>query len=182
TPVLKNIETNEIICDSFLICEYLTGAEIKKNLGSSHFDLLCLDTPDEYEVKRLQMLFDKNFFNAVTGRVIEEIFINTFQKKGKISNSDKIMAALNNFERHVKYIEFLLGKRKYLGGESFSIADISAAAQISVLDYLGMADWEKHEKFKEWYISIKQKIGFRKILEDKISGFEPNVLYNKLDF
>ncbi|MDR0572080.1 MAG: glutathione S-transferase domain-containing protein [Rickettsiales bacterium] len=95
---------------------------------------------------------------------------------------DKIMVDLENFEKHVKYIEFLLGKRKYLGGENFSIADIAAMAQISILDYLSLIEWEKHEKFKEWYISIKQKIGFRKILEDIVFGFKPGATYKKLDF
>jgi glutathione S-transferase len=182
TPVLKNIDTNEIICDSFLICKYISQFEGESKAGLGYFDLMAMNMNDEYEIQRLHMWFDKKFFNEITKYIIDEMFLNTLKKSGKITNTDKIMIALENFEKHVNYIEFILNKRKYLGGENFSIADITAATQISILDYLGLIDWEKHGKFKDWYISIKQKIGFRKILEDKIPGFEPNILYNKLDF
>jgi glutathione S-transferase len=193
TPILKNIETNEVICDSFLICKYVTQHDIigvyvaQRDISGivvspNYFDLMATDMLDEYEIQRLHMWFDKKFFNEVTSYIIDEMFLNTFRKSGKTTNMDKIMVALDNFEKHINYIEFLLTKRKYLGGESFSIADIAATAQISILDYLSLVDWEKHSKFKDWYISIKQKIGFRRILEDKIFGFEPNALYNKLDF
>jgi glutathione S-transferase len=182
TPILKNIETHEVICDSFLICEYVTRRESGNVLSADYLNLMGVNSRDEYEIQRLHMWFDKKFFNEVTTHIVDEMFLNTFKKSGKTTNMDKIMIALDNFEKHINYIEFLLGKRKYLGGENFSIADIAAVAQISVLDYLSLVDWEKHGKFKDWYISIKQKIGFRKILEDKIFGFEPNALYNKLDF
>jgi glutathione S-transferase len=182
TPVLKNIETNEIVCDSFLICEYITNLEIKSAMEFGYFDLMAVNTTEEYEIQRLHMWFDKKFFNEVTDYIIDEMFLNTFKKNGETPNMDKIMVALENFEKHLKYAEFLLSKRKYLGGENFSIADIAAVAQVSVLDYLSLVEWERHEKFKEWYISIKQKIGFRKILEDVILGFKPGTTYNKLDF
>jgi glutathione S-transferase len=182
TPILKNIETNEVICDSFLICKYVAQHDIRNTAELNYFDLMATDMRDEYEIQRLHMWFDKKFFNEVTSYIIDEMFLNTFRKSGKTTNMDKIMIALDNFEKHISYIEFLLTKRKYLGGESFSIADIAAIAQISILDYLSLVDWEKHEKFKDWYISIKQKIGFRRILEDKIFGFKPNIIYNKLDF
>jgi glutathione S-transferase len=178
TPVLKNIETNEVICDSFLICQYISELEGSDN----YFDIMAANTTNKYEIQRLHLWFDKKFFNEVTKYIVDEMFLGTLKKSGKTTNTDKIMIALENFEKHINYIEFLVNKRKYLGGENFSIADIAAITQISILDYLGLVDWDKHEKFKNWYILIKQKIGFRRILEDKILGFEPSITYNKLDF
>jgi glutathione S-transferase len=182
TPVLKNTETKEVVCDIFLICEYINHSEVKSMMELGYFNLMGTNAIEELEIQRLHMWFDKKFFNEVTDYIIDEMFLNTFKKNGRTPNMDKIMIALENFEKHIKYMEFLLNKRKYLGGENFSIADIAATTQISILDYLSLVEWEKHEKFKEWYISIKQKIGFRKILADVILGFKPGTVYNKLDF
>jgi glutathione S-transferase len=71
TPVLKNIETSEIICDSFLICEYITRLEVKSTMEFGYFDLMATNTTEEYEVQRLHLWFDKKFFNEITDYIID---------------------------------------------------------------------------------------------------------------
>ena len=56
-------------------------------------------------------------------------------------------------------MEFLLTKNKWLACEKFSLADISVATQISVVDYFGHINWKKFFKLKEWYSIIKSKRG-----------------------
>ena len=71
---------------------------------------------------------------------------------------DRINIASINLEKHITYIEYLLSKRKWLASEVFSIADIAASTQLSVLDYTGYINWDKNQKLKEWYMTIKSKI------------------------
>lgn len=180
TPVLKNFETKEIICDSFLICNYIDELENKEN-ESDYFNFLGKGLREEYEIQRLHMLFDKNFYNEVSKYFIEEIFLSTI-KGNREPNADKLKVVSFNLERYINYIEYLLGKRKWLAGEMFTIADITASTQLSLLDYMGYVNWNSHQKLKDWYITIKSKKGFRNILYDRIPGFKPVKYYSELDF
>src|SRR5439155_1406140 len=67
-------------------------------------------------------------------------------------------------------------------GDHFSIADITAAAQLSSLDYLGDVPWDAHEPAKEWYARIKSRPSFRPILTDHLPGVPPPAHYADLDF
>jgi glutathione S-transferase len=69
-----------------------------------------------------------------------------------------------------------------LAGNTLSLADFAAAAQISCLDYLGDMIWDKHPMIKEWYAVIKSRPSFRQILMDRIVGFTPPPHYQNLDF
>ena len=180
TPVLKNIETNQIIVDSFLICNYINDFEHKsEELG--YFDFLGNSLLSKYEIQRLHMWFDKKFYNEITKYFIDEIFLNYVNGKNN-TNSLKIDIAVNNFNKHANYMEYLLSKRKWLACDFFTIADIAAVAQISIIDYLGYIEWNKYKKLKDWYITVKSKKGFRNILYEKIPGFKPSKYYSELDF
>lgn len=181
TPVLKNMQTQEVICDSFLICNYIDELEIKEDeLG--YFNFLGNGLPEKYEIQRLHMWFDKKFYNEVSKHFIEEIFLN-YVKGNKSTDMEKINIVLQNLDKHILYIEYLLSKRKWLACESFTVADMAAATQLSILDYMGYINWNKYRKLKDWYIIIKSKQGFKKILYDtKIIGFKPSACYTELDF
>ena len=45
-----------------------------------------------------------------------------------------------------------------------SLADLAAAAQISVADYLGGIDWKGHEQTARWYRGFKSRPSFRPLL------------------
>ncbi|MDR2077720.1 MAG: glutathione S-transferase domain-containing protein, partial [Rickettsiales bacterium] len=97
-------------------------------------------------------------------------------------NTDKLAVALKNLDSHIKYIEYILARRKWLASESFSISDIAAASQLSVIDYLGYIEWNRYIKLREWYRIIKSKKGFRNILFDRIPGYRASKYYSELDF
>ena len=44
----------------------------------------------------------------------------------------------------MQYIDWLSKNRDWLAGKNFSIADISAAANLSILDYLGEIKWRDY--------------------------------------
>jgi glutathione S-transferase len=136
---------------------------------------------EKYEIQRLHMWFDKKFYQEVSRYIIDETFLNALTGVSRI-NTDKLSIALKNLDSHIKYIEYILSKRKWLASESFTIADIAAATQLSVIDYLGYVEWNKYLKLREWYRIIKSKKGFKNILFDKIPGYRPSKYYSELDF
>lgn len=180
-PVLKDKRNGYIICDSYLIMEYLSRLYSEKNEFSRH-SFFGKNLEEFIEIQRIHMWFDKKFYNDTMVCFIEEIFYKTYQQSKVPLNTDRLRIARYNLDIHLRYIEFLLSNRKWLASEKFSIADIAAATQISILDYLGNINWRKYLKLKEWYIIIKSKKGFENILQDKIPGFQASLYYDKLDF
>jgi glutathione S-transferase len=142
---------------------------------------LFYTTPiEKAEQRRLIAWYNRKFYYEVTKYIINERVIRFFEKKG-YPNTVFIRAAKANFEYHFDYLAFLLSKRTWLAGEKFSICDIVAACQLSILDYLGEVTWSD-EYVKNWYSIIKSKPSFRKILEETIVGFNPPEHYTMLDF
>jgi glutathione S-transferase len=97
-------------------------------------------------------------------------------------NSQAIRAGHANLPHHLDYIGYLVDRRRWLAGDHFSVADITAAAQLSTLDYLGDVPWEAHELAREWYARIKSRPSFRAILADHVPGLPPPKHYADLDF
>ncbi len=133
------------------------------------------------EIRRITSWFCFKFYAEVTKYIFEERVVSHY-----IGNNSPrvsfIRAARTNLVYHLDYIEFLLRSRKWLAGNNLSLADLSAAAQISVLDYLGEINWDKYQLVKEWYAVLKSRPSFRAILVDRIRGFTPPAYYQNLDF
>ena len=88
-------------------------------------------------------------------------------------SSEAIRAGKRNIVYHLDYIAHLLGSRNWLAGEYLTLADISAAAHLSCLDYLCDVSWDEHPSVKEWYALIKCRPAFRGLLDDRVQGFKP---------
>ena len=80
------------------------------------------------------------------------------------------------------YIEYLLESRKYLASDQISIADFSAACQLSTLDYFGDINWSYYSVAKDWYSLIKSHKAFQEILKDRVANINPPEYYSNLDF
>ena len=76
----------------------------------------------------------------------------------------------------------LLDHRSWLAGSTMSLADIAAAAHISVADYLGGIDWTGHEPVKRWYAGFKSRPSFRPLLSERMEAIVPPPYYDKPDF
>ena len=70
----------------------------------------------------------------------------------------------------------------WLAGEEISAADLTAAAHLSCLDYLGDVPWDDHPVAKEWYARVKSRPSFRPLLADNWPGTSPASHYADLDF
>ena len=93
-----------------------------------------------------------------------------------------VRAARANIRSHLPYIGWLAAHRKWLAGDRLSHADLTAAAQLSCVDYLGDVPWDEDETAKIWYARVKSRPAFRPLLADRMPGLTPAPIYADLDF
>jgi glutathione S-transferase len=93
-----------------------------------------------------------------------------------------LKAGRENLHTHLHYIAWLTERRRWLAGDTISVADLSAASQLSLLDYIGDVPWDDHPLSKEWYVRVKSRPSFRCLLRDVVPGVMPSPVYVNLDF
>jgi glutathione S-transferase len=171
-PVFVDID-GLTLPDSYAICEYLDAKypQIK---------LLGDDVVHSAEVRRLVSWFDNKFYNEVSKYLLTEKVVKFFCGGGVYSEA--IRAAKANMAAHLEYIKFLTRDQKWLTGESFTLADIAAAAHISMVDFLGEIAWDDYPEVKEWYALVKSRPSFRPLLNDRVKGYVPPKCYADVDF
>lgn len=171
-PIL--VVQNHPISSIYAICEYLESTKADVNFLSS-------DSLIDAEIRRLMNWFCAKLYNEVTKYFLDEKLILHYMGQHS-PRINYIKAARTNLKYHLDYIEFLLRRRQWLADDCLSLADLSAAAQISVIDYLNEIDWDQHAYAKEWYAIIKSRPSFRRLLIDRVKGFTPPAHYQNLDF
>lgn len=132
-------------------------------------------------VRKVVDWFDVKFFNEVTRYIFNEKIIKTVARSGE-PNSQAIQAAKRNILSHLDYIGFLSRDSRYLTGDKPKLADFAAAAQLSVLDFVGDVPWAHNQRAKEWYALIKSRPSFKPLLMDKLANFYPPAHYANPDF
>jgi glutathione S-transferase len=137
TPVLVDRAQNLALLDSTAICEYLEETVEKSTM-------LPGTAANRAEVRRLVAWFDQKFHDEVGRPLLYE----RMEKRlvHRISPDAKVLReAMRLANSHLDYVDWLLDHRRWIGGPLFSLADLAAAAHISVADYLGGIDWRGHE-------------------------------------
>lgn len=156
------------------ICEYLNELVPANNLMGETLK-------GRAEIRRISNWFDSAFYMDVFKPLVGERVVKAL-KTGSAPNSLMIRAARENLKNYFKYIDWTAARRNYLGGKSPSMADLTVAAHISILDYLGEVSWENYPEMKIWYSKIKSRRSFNSLLCDKIAGIMPSETYANLDF
>jgi glutathione S-transferase len=133
------------------------------------------------EVRRITGWFHQKYFAECGVLLLQERMFNRLVARAA-PDTQTIRAALNASELHMSYIDHLVDRRRWLAGSSFTLADLVAAAHVSVADYLGGVNWDRHEPAKQWYMAIKSRPTFRILLADRMAGLPPPPHYEKLDF
>jgi len=167
-------EDSTIVSDWRAIVEYLNETRI----GT---DLIGDNPKTRAEVRRLLGWFDNLFYPEVYQTLVEHKALRKMQARGE-PNATAIRIGRQNLDRHLKYLEWLCERRNWLAGESFSVADLNAAAHLSVVDYLGEVNWDLYPQTKEWYAKIKSRPAFQFLLNERIPGIVPPDSYSNLDF
>lgn len=175
-PVL--IELNgSILADSGAIAEYLEEAY-------PEWSLIGEGLAQRAEVRRLAYWFDDRFGQDISKRLLMEKHIKRYLPSSSANGPDSnvIRQAKNIIHRHLDYISWLVDRRNWLAGDNFSLADIAAAAHLSVVDYFGDVPWDSHSSAKEWYARIKSRPTFQGLLQDRVPSTPPSSHYINLDF
>lgn len=184
-PILVDLN-GTVVVDSCVIAEYLDEAYPERLM-------IGTTLAHRAEVRRLQSWFDGKFAREVSVCLLEEKVMNRFLQREALRanqssqsysgpNSGVIRQAKAYIHDHLEYISWLVDRRKWLAGDEFSLADITAAAHLSTVDYLGDVPWSDHELAKDWYARLKSRPSFRAILQDRMPGLTPAAHYTDLDF
>ena len=97
-------------------------------------------------------------------------------------DSKNVKFGAGRIKYHLDYMAWLLDQRRWLAGNEMTLADFTAAAHLSCLDYISDVDWNRNATVKDWYAKIKSRPSFRTLLADQIPGFPPPAHYADLDF
>lgn len=172
-PVL--IETDgTVLCDSIVISEFMEERYTQINL-------LGQSATERAEVRRLMLWFDLKFYREVSRNLLFEKHFKRLMGYGE-PLSDAIRAGKSNILPHLEYFGYLLRQRKWLAGERLSLADVTAAAHLSSLDYFGDVPWEHSAEVQEWYALMKSRPSMRPLLADHVKGVRPPPHYDNPDF
>jgi glutathione S-transferase len=176
-PVL--IELNgTVISGVYAVIEYL-----EEKYEESH--ILSPDANERAEARRIFQWVNEDFSAEVTSVLAFEKGLKRFfvsQGEQSAPSSAVLKQVRETFNKYVKKIEWFIDRRRWLAGDSFSIADIAVAAHFSIIDYMGSISWEYYPIAKEWYARIKSRPSFKKVLNERIPGIAPVSYYTDPDF
>lgn len=172
-PVMVDDERGVTLIDSHVICEFFEETVNKA-------PMLNGTATDRAEIRRLAIWFDTNFYAEITAPLLHERMLKRIVYK-QSPDGQALRNAMKAAVNHLDYIDYLLDHRTWLAGPTMSLADLAAAAQISIADYLGGIDWKSHEQAKGWYIRMKSRPSFRPLLSERMEGIPPPADYEKLD-
>jgi len=172
TPVM--VKDDLVLSESSAITDYFEET-------LERVPLLSGTAEERAEVRRMVGWFDQKFYGEVTAPLLgERMFKRLFARLPP--DGGVLRAASRAAETHLEYLDWLLARRRWLSGSAFGMADIAAAAQLSVADYLSGLDWEGHEPARIWYSALKSRPTFRPLLGERMEGLQPPEHYDKLDF
>lgn len=171
-PILK-IES-KTLSESQAICEYLDETYPTPQL-------MPRDPEVRYEVRRICSWFDDKFHAEVTSKLLYERVNKKVMKLG-YPDSKNVKSGAGRIKFHIDYMAWILDQRRWLAGDVMTLADVTAAAHFSCLDYISDVDWNRSATVKDWYAKIKSRPSFRSLLADQVPGFLPPAHYADLDF
>jgi len=176
-PVLVEVSSSGgrvVVCETRAILEHLEEQNPEP-------PLLGRDAGERAEARRLLQWFDRKFDSEVSGFLLHEKMEKRLLGLGAPALAN-IRAGRDALRIHLKYIEKLLAERDWLAGRRLSLADMAAAAHISVIDYFGDVPWNDFPAARTWYMKIKSRPCFRPLLVDRWPGLAPAPHYHDLDF
>lgn len=163
---------------------YITGARAiceYANDGSPRHPLLPEDRLERAEARRIASWFDLKFAAEVNAYILHEK-IEKSLTGGEAADPAILREGREHLYFHLSYISWLLEQRDHLACNTFSLADIAGAANISCLDFLGEITWRDWPRIQEWYQRIKSRPTVQPLLDDHIAGLRPPRHYRDLDF
>ena len=175
TPVMVDASRGVApLIDSMAICEFFEETVEKAAMING-------TATNRAEIRRLVTWFDTHFYRDVTGPLLHERTVKRLAHR-TAPDAKGLREAMKAAVGHLDYMDYLLDHRNWLGGATMSLADLAAAAQISVTDYLGGIDWKGHDQTARWYRGFKSRPSFRPLLSERMELISPPAHYDNVDF
>lgn len=174
TPVLVDSAKGVVLIDSGAIAEYLEETV-------EQAPMIPGTALNRAEVRRLVSWLDERFYAEVVEPLTQERMIKRIVHRAA-PDTQMLRHAMKTANSHLDYLDYLLDHRRWLGGASLSLADLTAAAHLSVADYLGGVDWRGHKQTLDWYCGMKSRPSFRPLLAERMEVIAPPPHYDKVDF
>lgn len=174
TPTMTHKERKLVLTDSRAICEYLEET-VDKN------PMLAGTASYRAEIRSLVAWADEQFYGDVVAPLLHERMTKRLVLR-QPPDARILREAMKLANMHLDHMDYLIDHRSWLAGATLSLADLAAAAQISVADYLGGIDWAGHEQSKSWYSVFKSRPSFRPLLSERMEVIKPPPYYNQPDF
>ena len=174
TPVMADSAAGIILMDSAAICEYFEETIEKA-------PMIAGTAVNRAEIRRLVAWFDEKLYGEVVAPLLHERALKRIVHRAT-PDTKALREAMKMANSHLDYIDYLLDHRRWMAGPVLSLADLAAAAHLSVADYLGGIDWRGHEQTREWYAGLKSRPSFRPLLSERMEIIGPPDHYDKVDF
>ncbi|MEA3041465.1 MAG: glutathione S-transferase [Sphingomonadales bacterium] len=174
TPVLVEDKNGTVLIDSVAICEYFEET-IQKS------PMIPGTAVNRAEVRRLVAWLDDRLYREVVAPMMEERMTKRLVSRDP-PDTRVLREAMKVANNYLDYLDYLLDHRRWLGGPVLSLADLAAAAHLSVADYLGGIEWRGHKQTTDWYSVIKSRPSFRPLLTERMEVIAPPAHYDKVDF
>ncbi len=174
TPVLVGEGGGVVLADSQAICEYFEETV-------EQLPLIAGSPLARAEVRRLTALFDNTLYVDVVAPLLHERALKRIIHRAA-PDAGVLREAMRRANTHMDYMDYLLDHRGWMAGSTMSLADLAAAAHLSVADYLGGVDWEGHKPTKRWYAGMKSRPSFRPLLGERMEIVSPPKHYDQPDF
>jgi glutathione S-transferase len=174
TPVMVEESRGIVLSDSSAICEYFEETVDKA-------PMIPGTAPNRAEVRRLVAWMDEGLWGDVVKPLMDERMLKRLVNRDP-PDTRVLRDAMKTANAHVDYLDYLLDHRRWLAGPVLSLADLAAAAHLSVADYLGGIDWRGHKQTADWYMVMKSRPSFRPLLTERMEVIAPPAHYDKVDF
>jgi glutathione S-transferase len=174
TPVMADAAAGITLMNSAAICEYFEETVERTSM-------LPGTAANRAEIRRLVAWFDEKMFAEVVAPLMHERLLKRIVHRIP-PDAKALRESMKLANAHMDYVDYLLDHRRWIGGPVLSLADLTAAAHLSVADYLGGLDWRGHERTKEWYAALKSRPSFRPLLGERMEIVAPPAHYDKVDF
>jgi len=174
TPTMVDTAAGITLIDSAAICEYFEETIDKT-------PMIAGTAVNRAEVRRLVSWFDEKLYGEVVAPLLHERALKRIVHR-MTPDTKTLREAMKMANAHLDYIDYLLDHRRWMAGSVLSLADLAAAAHLSVADYLGGVDWRGHEQTRTWYAGLKSRPSFRPLLSERMEIIGPPEHYDKVDF
>ncbi|MFN3727260.1 MAG: glutathione S-transferase family protein [Allosphingosinicella sp.] len=174
TPVMVESERGIVLIDSRAICDYFEETV-------DAVPMIPGPATDRAEIRRLIAWLDEQLYADVVGPLLEERMRKRLVRR-EAPDTRVLREAMRACNAHLDYLDYLLDHRRWLAGPLLTLADLAAAAHLSVADYLGGVDWRGHKQTVDWYGVMKSRPSFRPLLAERMEVITPPAHYDKVDF